>query len=587
MNSVCRQVYLSTQLLIPIQPHHYCLILILHLGATSPASSEGVLHELVCLHSALNVAFISKTRSLLSHAMSAVALQPVVVKQYINMSNHYQYSLSPIGQSNPYETRMPPANGGTAILMRKLPRNTSREELRSMLLFAKDLKEADFVPNDSDEDRGFLTAVARFRSAAAAAEAQIMLDGKPNTAGQATMIIEILCASSGTSLGRRNTVENSAPRINANSIAPPSHPQLPRQSSRFGGTFQSMERISPPSVDAPPSRDLSSSDGSSHLQTIFSPQSPLGNGVPEHSRISGKSVINQDGNDDDTGELLKDPVAYMNNDHSKPTSTLSRRSTNPQLPVSRFSNLSLNTNMTSPPPPGYTSPRSNINMHTPTSAMSPTMGGMGPNTGYQTNHQYPRHNYPPVNPADQNPPCNTLYVGNLPIDTSEDELKAMFSKQRGYKRLCFRTKQNGPMCFVEFEDVSFATKTLNELYGVQLHNSVKGGIRLSFSKNPLGVRAGQQGSVNPATPLSPQGPMPTSGGSLGPMSPGGFSTAHGPPPGLSVPPGLGMPAPMTPSLMNGGFPDRQAKNSMRGQSMGGTSSPPGMGGMYPDYMMGR
>jgi RNA recognition motif. (a.k.a. RRM, RBD, or RNP domain) len=518
--------------------------------------------------------------------MSAVAFQPAIVQQHLKMSNHYQYPLPPIGQTTSYAPRMPATAGGTTILMRKLPRNTSREELRSMLLFAKDLKDADFVPNEAEEDRGFLTAIARFRTAAAASEAQKMLNGKPNTAGQATMIVEILGASSGSSLGRRNTVDNPASRSGAHSVSPPSNPQLPRQSSRFGGTFQSMERVSPPSADAASGREIPSSDGSSHFQTIFSPQSPLGNGIQEHSRVSGKSVIDQDGNDDDTGELLKDPVAYMNNDHSNAISSLSRRSTNPQIPVTRFSTLSLNTNMASPPGPGYTSPRSNINMNSPTSAMSPTMGGMGPNMGYQANLQYPRHNYPPVNPADQNPPCNTLYVGNLPIDTSEDELKAMFSKQRGYKRLCFRTKQNGPMCFVEFEDVSFATKALNELYGVQLHNSVKGGIRLSFSKNPLGVRTGQQGSVNAATPLSPQGPMPTSAG-LGPMSPGGFSTANGPPPGLSVPPGLGMPAPMTPSLMNGGFPDRHPMNPARGQGMGGTTSPPGMGAMYPDYMMGR
>jgi RNA recognition motif-containing protein len=95
-----------------------------------------------------------------------------------------------------------------------------------------------------------------------------------------------------------------------------------------------------------------------------------------------------------------------------------------------------------------------------------------------------------------NAPCNTLYVGNLPIDTSEEELKAMFSRQRGYKRLCFRTKQNRPICFVEFEDVTFATKALHELYGQPLHNSVKGGIRLSFSKNPLGVRSGQNQDQN-------------------------------------------------------------------------------------------
>lgn len=41
------------------------------------------------------------------------------------------------------------------------------------------------------------------------------------------------------------------------------------------------------------------------------------------------------------------------------------------------------------------------------------------------------------------------------------------------------------MAFVEFEDVSSATKALTELYGAPLHNSVKGGIRLSFAKNPL------------------------------------------------------------------------------------------------------
>ena len=98
--------------------------------------------------------------------------------------------------------------------------------------------------------------------------------------------------------------------------------------------------------------------------------------------------------------------------------------------------------------------------------------------------------------ANQNPPCNTLYVKNLPIDTSEDELKAIFSKQRGYKRLCFRIKQNGPMCFVEFENTTFATKALNDLYGYPLHNSTqRGGLRLSFSKYPLGVRNGQPGEM--------------------------------------------------------------------------------------------
>lgn len=117
---------------------------------------------------------------------------------------------------------------------------------------------------------------------------------------------------------------------------------------------------------------------------------------------------------------------------------------------------------------------------------------------------------PPANPADQNPPCNTLYVGNLPPDATEAELRSLFSPQKGFRRLSFRTKNqsltnapgssnaqnsnhnHGPMCFVEFEDVAHATRALAELYGRALPrpngSNGKGGIRLSFSKNPLGVR---------------------------------------------------------------------------------------------------
>lgn len=112
---------------------------------------------------------------------------------------------------------------------------------------------------------------------------------------------------------------------------------------------------------------------------------------------------------------------------------------------------------------------------------------------------------PPANPADQNPPCNTLYVGNLPPDATEAELRALFSPQKGFRRLSFRTKNlssgtngsssshnHGPMCFVEFDDVLLATEALADLYGSALPrangSSSKGGIRLSFSKNPLGVR---------------------------------------------------------------------------------------------------
>lgn len=113
-----------------------------------------------------------------------------------------------------------------------------------------------------------------------------------------------------------------------------------------------------------------------------------------------------------------------------------------------------------PPPPGILSPTTSYR----------SLGGMLVGSS---------------NPADQNPPCNTLYVGNLPPNTNEEELKTMFSKCPGYKRLSFRNKSNGPMCFVEFEDAIYAAQALQDLHGNPLSNSVKGGIRLSFSKNPL------------------------------------------------------------------------------------------------------
>lgn len=95
-----------------------------------------------------------------------------------------------------------------------------------------------------------------------------------------------------------------------------------------------------------------------------------------------------------------------------------------------------------------------------------------------------------VNSNDQNPPCNTLYVGNLPVGAKEEELRLFFQAAMGYKRMSFKAKPNsGPMCFVEFESIDFATLAMSDLDGRMLSNSAGGGIRLSYSKNPLGVRS--------------------------------------------------------------------------------------------------
>jgi hypothetical protein len=517
--------------------------------------------------------------------MTAVAVyQPSIRSDIVfrRSSHFHEDTMADRRMSSANESTGPP----TTLLLRKLPRHTTSDAVRTMLVFAKDLKATEMVPNEHEEDIGFATAIAAFSSSSSASEARAMLDGKPNTAGQANMIVDVVSGAALAGLGRRNTIDPVPNRRITHSVSPPlSGAQKP---SRFNGTFQSIDKLSPPTVGSPPDQG---SETSSHLQTIFSPQSPNATISQDRSRMTGKLVIGQEGGDDETGELLKDPLAYMNNN---PGTASTRNTANPRGLSKAFGGLSLDTTgATSPHASRFQSPRSAMHPYSPHGNFTPTMGS---NQNYGMAGQGPyRHNYPPVNPADQNPPCNTLYVGNLPIDTSEDELKALFSKQRGYKRLCFRTKQNGPMCFVEFEDISFATKALNELYGVQLHNSVKGGIRLSFSKNPLGVRAGQPGSNNPGTPLSASGSMGIT--SLGAMSPGGFSSANGPPPGLSVPPGLNMavsPVGAPIQMMNAPFVGQTipmppgSMGNGRGMQAPPTTSPgPGMGGMYPDYMMGR
>lgn len=426
------------------------------------------------------------------------------------------------------------------ILIRRLPRNIGNDALTSMLLFAGDLINTEIIrsPYLEDNDK-YATAIARFRTSAGAHEAQAKLHGKSNTSKEATMIVEVHSANN---FERRATVDGIIPRQESGSTSSSSsHGGPPSGRSRFGSTFQSTDKISPP-LPTPSSlgsgNEFPISDPN-NIQSLFSPTSPLTNGF-DRNRVSGKSVINNDDADDETGELLKDPLAYAKSGQQ------ARRSSHAQVPVSRFGSLSLSTgangnnnhnNFMSPSASHLSTPRGAQALQTPRSPTNIT----NMNAANAYNMSVPRHQYPPVNPADQNPPCNTLYVGNLPIETSEDELKAIFSRQRGYKRLCFRTKQNGPMCFVEFEDTTFASQALNDLYGFPLHNSVKGGIRLSFSKNPLGVRSGQTNGT-PTNGAYPHHPSLVSShysnGTNGSSNASNFTAVSGPPPGFSTPPGF-------------------------------------------------
>jgi hypothetical protein len=73
---------------------------------------------------------------------------------------------------------------------------------------------------------------------------------------------------------------------------------------------------------------------------------------------------------------------------------------------------------------------------------------------------------------DMNLQINTLYVGNLPSSPPppgygpnhlEDSLRSLFSNQPGYRKLCFRQKSNGPMCFVEVCPCLFTYNSLRDV----------------------------------------------------------------------------------------------------------------------------
>ncbi|RPA83324.1 hypothetical protein BJ508DRAFT_304780 [Ascobolus immersus RN42] len=409
-------------------------------------------------------------------------------------------------------------SGSTVIHIRGLPPRTTLKEVKTMLMMASDVLDVSLIPPSPIDENGgslgvfntFAIAKVKFKTLEAAEQVKERLQGKRLEGGEPFAIDFI---DFGMSSGRRNTTSNGA---------------------------------------TPPASDLTAMTPPATSMFPLSPQSGMDYmaGRPQQAPLpTGKSMIRDvEGEEIEYNTMIQE-IEFQNPQSQQPRQNLPPNSTAaimPNLPKRRATNptfgmsIALNTNV-----PGVNSPMSaNINSPIATPIVG-GLNGMGPNSAMgqalPPSHftQYPRV-LPAANPADQNPPCNTLYVGNLPMNTSEDELKALFSRQRGYKRLSFRTKNNGPMCFVEFEDIAFATRALNELYGRGLSNSVKGGIRLSFSKNPLGVRtqsSGLPGSSNGlSSPLTPQTANPFSPTLHAPPGlplPG--TQANGPSPQLSMP----------------------------------------------------
>lgn len=135
--------------------------------------------------------------------------------------------------------------------------------------------------------------------------------------------------------------------------------------------------------------------------------------------------------------------------------------------------------------------------------------------------------FSPVTNLRDNPPCNTLFIGNLGDNTNEQELRALLSSQPGYRQMKMVRGPKSTTAFVEFSDVSSAIMVHSALQGAVLASSDRGGIRVQYSKNPFGRR--DVSSSSPHTPaITPSAEdvagLVSSPGNVGMQSAGGVNT---------------------------------------------------------------
>ncbi|CAH9138913.1 unnamed protein product [Cuscuta epithymum] len=130
--------------------------------------------------------------------------------------------------------------------------------------------------------------------------------------------------------------------------------------------------------------------------------------------------------------------------------------------------------------------------------------------------------YVPVQNMKDNPPCNTLFIGNLGENINEEELRGLFTGQPGYKQMKVLRQDRHTVCFIEFEDVQSATNVHQTLQGAVIPSSGSVGMRIQYSKNPFGKRR----DFNNMAPAPAPGPAPVPVPALAPAP----DAANGAPP---------------------------------------------------------
>ncbi|KAJ3180823.1 hypothetical protein HDU85_003905 [Gaertneriomyces sp. JEL0708] len=380
----------------------------------------------------------------------------------------------------------------TTIFVVGFPDDMHEREFQNMFTFSNGFEAATLkIPSQTDSDDGIglgagrkqIIGFAKFRSRLDALEARDLLSGRKVDAEKGC-ILKAEMAKKNLHTKRGLSSEQFLANYNMHQLA------INRRGSKDSGIYEPYYTNGTPLPTPPMSREYYSTSDLNDAYDMYVPQEPL-LARSNHSEYSGHVSLSAEF--DKSRTILPDVSAFSDSSFETiptPPSSVARRPSYQQndrgFNSALFCSESLLPRLTIPAP--TTNLAASIS-----SASSVSSTGSAPNSAATS----PTHASGPFGPRsiDQNPPCNTLYVGNLPPDASEDELRQLFCRTQGYKRLCFRVRSNGPMCFVEFEDVQCATKALFQLYGNTLSNSTKGGIRLSYSKNPLGVRSSQPGVI--------------------------------------------------------------------------------------------
>jgi len=146
-------------------------------------------------------------------------------------------------------------------------------------------------------------------------------------------------------------------------------------------------------------------------------------------------------------------------------------------------------------------------------------GGGGGYGGAAASPVQPHGSYSGVNTKD-NPPCNTLFIGNLGDGTDEVELRSIFGSQPGFRQIKLNRGARGITCFVEYDDVVNAMAVHQSQQGAVLQSSDRGAVRIQYSRNPFGKKrdfnhysgegsaAGGGGGGRSPAPFTPQAAAP-------------------------------------------------------------------------------